>query len=186
MRSCTVTSWTGWCRRTALEAARTARGPSRAPTRYPALVSKGTPTYATSSCRGSVTWGMRMKVAILPCRGYTMLSTGLGKFMRRAPLDAEMWASAPNSAPEQTPLRIVQRLGGHRRRIARAEIFDLDGCAGRRAGQRQVAVRDAAADRVAVVRARHVSQNALAVENGFLAEHHPPRVVERHVTERAG
>ena len=63
------------------------------------------------------------------------------------------------------------------------EVVDLQRRALDRQVRRQVAVRDAAAHRVAVRGARHVAHDAPVVADRLLAHHDGDRVVERHAGE---
>src|SRR5205085_4521915 len=78
--------------------------------------------------------------------------------------------------------RVEKRLRRDRRGVALVEVGDLHPRAGFRLLEREVAVRDALRDAVAVVAARHVAEDGIAVHDRLLA-HRDLAVVDRQAAE---
>src|SRR5262249_27645965 len=102
-------------------------------------------------------------------------------------------ANEPTSArPKLFPLSsepstrwVVKWLPTHRGRMALAKEKHLDlrpfgGVVGRR-----IPVSNALPDRVAIIRAGHVTQHPVAVQDRFFSHYHDGWVVERHAAETA-
>src|SRR5262245_24639741 len=80
------------------------------------------------------------------------------------------------TSPDPLSFRIVQRLAAHRGRHRVAEHVDRQPRSRRGRGDRDVAVGDRRADRVAVAAARHAPDRAALAENRLAADHDRGRI----------
>ena len=95
------------------------------------------------------------------------------------------WSSEPVGALRPHPLarRVPERRLGHRGRVQLAEGLDLHALAWRGALGGQVAIGDAPADRVALIRAGDVAGDFTVDEQRLVAEQRHRGVVERQASE---